>query len=179
VRVGYARLPLLTVWPHGYPRRMRPAMDAPWRASLPSPLTGRSRRRQTLSPDQRATNDREPLEQPRRPSEPAAPSGPDRIRVATWNLWWRFGDWHDRGPRILRELRAVQADVIGLQEAWGLGQQHQVAELAAHLGLHWAWVPSPRPERWQARLSDPARPLLRRARRKRGPEQVAHPDRPW
>jgi len=41
------------------------------------------------------------------------------VRLATWNLWWRFGDHAARAPGIRDELARVDADVVCLQEAWG------------------------------------------------------------
>src|SRR3954452_6398982 len=40
-----------------------------------------------------------------------------RIRVATVNLFARHGDWGRRRPALERALRALDADVLALQEA--------------------------------------------------------------
>ncbi len=40
------------------------------------------------------------------------------IRIATWNVWWRFGNWQSRHPAIARTLASLDADVITLQEVW-------------------------------------------------------------
>lgn len=81
------------------------------------------------------------------------------LRVATWNLWWRFGDHEARQSAIAAELVRVDADVVCIQEAWGEadegavagnvrvddeGSDHttQAGVLAAETGLpHWrsAW----------------------------------------
>ncbi|WP_232667440.1 endonuclease/exonuclease/phosphatase family protein [Pseudonocardia sp. TRM90224] len=64
-----------------------------------------------------------------------------RLRVATWNLWWRFGpDWAARQPAIAATLRMLDADVVALQEVWGSGGTTQVDRLAAQLGRHAAFV---------------------------------------
>lgn len=42
------------------------------------------------------------------------------LRVATWNLWWRHGDVAERAPAILEAIRAVDPDIIGLQEVCSL-----------------------------------------------------------
>jgi endonuclease/exonuclease/phosphatase family metal-dependent hydrolase len=76
------------------------------------------------------------------------------IRVGTWNLWWRFGDWDRRRRAIARVLELVDADVLGLQEVWSTERENQAEALAAHLGLHFVWAPSPRPERWRGRIGD-------------------------
>lgn len=61
----------------------------------------------------------------------------ERLRVATWNLWWRFGDDPDaRLAAIEATLRAVDADVVCLQEVWGRdGGIDQARTLADGLGL--------------------------------------------
>lgn len=60
------------------------------------------------------------------------------MRVATWNLWHRFGaDWQARGKAIAATLQTVDADVVCLQEAWteeATGRS-QAGDLAAALGL--------------------------------------------
>jgi len=87
------------------------------------------------------------------PPRPATGS-PTRepIRVMTWNLWWRFGDWTRRRHAILDVLREVDADVIGLQEVWADPDENLARWLADELGMHVAWSPSPAPQRWQRRL---------------------------
>ncbi len=46
------------------------------------------------------------------------------IRVATWNLWWRHGDWRARQRAIRETLRTVDADVLGLQEVCSREPDH-------------------------------------------------------
>jgi endonuclease/exonuclease/phosphatase family metal-dependent hydrolase len=77
------------------------------------------------------------------------------IRVATWNLWWRFGPWQQRRDAIAAVLAHAQPDVCGIQEVWAGPDEHQAALLADRLGMHWAWSPSPAPERWQERIGEP------------------------
>lgn len=89
---------------------------------------------------------------PRAVDAGAAPSAPDRARILTWNLWWRFGAWHKRRDAILAEIRRVAPDVCGLQEVWSFGEENLAGSIAAELGWHWAWAPSKAPERWQRRL---------------------------
>ncbi|MFF3939002.1 endonuclease/exonuclease/phosphatase family protein [Streptomyces phaeofaciens] len=78
------------------------------------------------------------------------------MRVVTWNLWWRFGPWEARQKAILSVLRELRPDVVGLQEVWAAGGENLAGWLADELGLHWAWAPSPAPERWRRRLPDAA-----------------------
>jgi endonuclease/exonuclease/phosphatase family metal-dependent hydrolase len=74
------------------------------------------------------------------------------IRVATWNLWWRFGAWAERDAAIRAVLQEVRPDVCGLQEVWAREGENQTASLARELGMHWEWLSSPEPARWRARL---------------------------
>lgn len=60
----------------------------------------------------------------------------DRVRIATWNLWWRFGDCDERAPLIVDRLRTSGADVIGLQEVWFDDEVNQAASIADALGFH-------------------------------------------
>jgi endonuclease/exonuclease/phosphatase family metal-dependent hydrolase len=75
-------------------------------------------------------------------------------RVVTWNLWWRFGDWQQRFELISAVLAEVRPDVVGLQEVWARGDVNAAGLLARRLGMHWAWVPSPHPQRWQRKIGD-------------------------
>ena len=66
-------------------------------------------------------------------------AGYGMIRVATWNVWGRFGPWEERWPAIVDELRTLDPDVIALQETWRDEQRTQAAMLAEELGYpHWA-----------------------------------------
>jgi endonuclease/exonuclease/phosphatase family metal-dependent hydrolase len=84
---------------------------------------------------------------------PADERQPDQaMKVATWNLWWRFGEWDQRLPAIRSVLGAARPDICGLQEVWLDGDRNLADELAGELGLHAVWVRSPQPERWHIRL---------------------------
>ena len=82
---------------------------------------------------------------------------PAPLRVATWNVWWRFGPWERRQELLARELQRIAADVVCLQEAHadvdgrrtpGHGEvtvdvdpdpdHDQAAWLAARCGLGWS-----------------------------------------
>lgn len=70
-------------------------------------------------------------------------SGPDfsdpiqsRLRVVTWNLWWRYGPWQERQPAIAATLERLDADVFAFQEIWEEGATSLAAELAKPLGYH-------------------------------------------
>jgi len=58
----------------------------------------------------------------------------DLWRIATLNIWNRSGPWDKRLPLIRDGLRALDADVIALQEVLAFGEQDQAKEIAAGLG---------------------------------------------
>lgn len=62
----------------------------------------------------------------------------DLVRLATWNLWWKFGPWEARQLPIATELDAVDADVVCLQEVWADDEHDQAETLAASSGRHMA-----------------------------------------
>ena len=72
------------------------------------------------------------------------PYGPlleTRLRVLTWNLWWRFGPWERRRPAIAATLAELRPDVVALQEVWGEpGGTDLAAELAGDLGYDHAYA---------------------------------------
>ncbi len=78
------------------------------------------------------------------------------MRVASWNLWWRFGDWKRRQSAIVDTLRRLRPDVIALQEVWATGHRTQAGVLAAELGMHDAFAPATCGDRWAARGGHPA-----------------------
>jgi len=51
------------------------------------------------------------------------------MRVATWNLWGRYGPWEDRLPIIEANLRTIDADIVCLQEAWDDETTSQPAQI--------------------------------------------------
>jgi endonuclease/exonuclease/phosphatase family metal-dependent hydrolase len=65
-----------------------------------------------------------------------------RLRVLTWNVWWRFGPWQARQPAIAATLRRIDADVVALQEVWAeVGGPNQAQLLADELGYEHAFAP--------------------------------------
>ena len=76
-------------------------------------------------------------------TDPEGPYGTlldTRLKVLTWNLWWRFGPWEARRPAIAATLARLDADVICLQEVWDTDADGCfAAELAEGLGFHHAY----------------------------------------
>ena len=69
------------------------------------------------------------------------------IRVATWNLWCRHGNWEERQPAIFSTLAGLNADIIGLQEV-STREPDQVEQLKSELGYHIAVSPDVEHDRW-------------------------------
>jgi hypothetical protein len=46
------------------------------------------------------------------------PLAGERIRILSWNLWWRFGPWEERLPAIVETVRRLDPDIACLQEVW-------------------------------------------------------------
>lgn len=55
------------------------------------------------------------------------------MRVATWNLWWKFGPWEQRQHPIATEIGRLDADVLCLQEVWADDEADQ-AEVLGRVG---------------------------------------------
>ncbi|MFB9378098.1 endonuclease/exonuclease/phosphatase family protein [Kineococcus gynurae] len=80
-----------------------------------------------------------------------------RVRILTWNVWWRFGDWRARREVLLDVIRDADPDVVGLQEVWGFADPADPEDnlawwLADRLGYRWEFSASSAPHRWQNRL---------------------------
>jgi endonuclease/exonuclease/phosphatase family metal-dependent hydrolase len=87
---------------------------------------------------------------PRTP--PRDPHGA-RLRILTWNVWWRFGDWRRRREALLRVLAEHAPDACGLQEVWAADDEGLADWLGERLGMHAVFSPSPAPQRGQHRLA--------------------------
>jgi len=57
-----------------------------------------------------------------------------RVRIATWNVWGRYGPWEARLPVIIENLSAINADILALQEVWDDDERNQAREIAKALG---------------------------------------------
>ena len=62
------------------------------------------------------------------------------VRVLTWNLWGRNGDWPRRLDAIAATMAEAAPDVCGLQEVWDAPDGNLAAELARRLGVEWHWA---------------------------------------
>ncbi len=85
-----------------------------------------------------------------------SPLRADRVRVVTWNLWWRYGAWRERRDAIIDELLRVKPDLCGLQEVWSDRGENLAVSVADELGLYMVYAPSPAPGKWQRKIGDPS-----------------------
>jgi endonuclease/exonuclease/phosphatase family metal-dependent hydrolase len=67
------------------------------------------------------------------------------MRVMTWNLWGRQGDWRRRRDAIASVITDTAPDVCGLQEVWDGPDGNLADQLAERLGLRSCWVQAHRP----------------------------------
>lgn len=77
------------------------------------------------------------------------------IRVLTWNLWWRFGDWRRRMEAVAAVLEEVRPDICCFQEVWSTEREDAAALLGERIGLaHVARSHADDPQRWQERIGE-------------------------
>jgi endonuclease/exonuclease/phosphatase family metal-dependent hydrolase len=69
------------------------------------------------------------------PYEPYGPVVETTMRVVTWNVWARYGEWEQRQAGIEEVLASVQPDVVCLVETWRAGDDSQVDRIARRLGV--------------------------------------------
>ncbi|QKG18535.1 endonuclease/exonuclease/phosphatase family protein [Actinomadura verrucosospora] len=67
--------------------------------------------------------------------EPYGPLIETTCRVATWNVWDRYGPYKEREAAIIEVLRDAAPDVLVLVEAWEDEDDSLAARLGAALGL--------------------------------------------
>ncbi len=67
-----------------------------------------------------------------------APYGPvveTSVRVVTWNVWGRYGQWEGRQAAIEDALVSVSPDIVCLVESWSSGTTTQAERVAQRLGM--------------------------------------------
>jgi endonuclease/exonuclease/phosphatase family metal-dependent hydrolase len=70
--------------------------------------------------------------------DPYAPYGPlveTTMRIVTWNVWGRFGDWMGRQAMIEDALATAVPDVVCLAESWSTPEANQPDLIAKRLGF--------------------------------------------
>jgi endonuclease/exonuclease/phosphatase family metal-dependent hydrolase len=66
--------------------------------------------------------------------EPYGPVVQSTMRVATWNVWGRYGDWERRHNAIEDVLVAAAPDLVCLVESWSAPAGSQPERVAGRLG---------------------------------------------
>jgi endonuclease/exonuclease/phosphatase family metal-dependent hydrolase len=67
-----------------------------------------------------------------------APYGPvveSSLRVVTWNVWGRYGQWQERQAAIEDSLVATDPDIVCLVESWSSAGTTQAGRIAERLGV--------------------------------------------
>ena len=57
------------------------------------------------------------------------------MRVVTWNVWGRYGQWQERQTAIEDSLVAVNPDIVCLVESWSSTETTQAERVAQRLGV--------------------------------------------
>jgi endonuclease/exonuclease/phosphatase family metal-dependent hydrolase len=71
------------------------------------------------------------------------------VRVVTWNVWGRFGQWQEREAAIEDALVATSPDIVCLVESWSSTESTQAEQVAQRLGLkHQLFVGDWQQEDW-------------------------------
>jgi endonuclease/exonuclease/phosphatase family metal-dependent hydrolase len=89
------------------------------------------------------------------------------VRVVTWNVWGRFGEWEGRGAGIEGVLAGVRPDLVCLTECWGAGDGDQAERVARAIGVdHSVFVWGIANEGWSSGVGIASRwPVTRHERR--------------
>jgi endonuclease/exonuclease/phosphatase family metal-dependent hydrolase len=85
-------------------------------------------------------------------SDPLQPYGPiveSSVRVVTWNVWGRYGEWHEREAALEAALEDCQPEVVCLVESWSTDKATQAERIAGRLGWpHLLFVGDRKQEGW-------------------------------
>ena len=67
--------------------------------------------------------------------QPYGPVVETTLRVATWNVWGRFGEWERRQEGIVAALAGASPDIVCLAESWSTPERTQAGAVADVLGF--------------------------------------------
>lgn len=83
---------------------------------------------------------------PSRQPKPYGPLVTSSCRVATWNVWGRFGDWQARQKGLISQVSSISPDILCLQESWETNSVRQTDLVGEALELphrystaDWPW----------------------------------------
>lgn len=69
------------------------------------------------------------------PLQPYGPVVESSVRIVTWNVWGRHGEWRQRQASLEAALENCQPDVVCLAESWSAEEATQSEAIASRLGL--------------------------------------------
>lgn len=67
--------------------------------------------------------------------EPYGPVAETTLRIVTWNVWGRYGNWRERQVGIEEALFAAAPDIVCLAESWSGPDAKQADLVAQRLGF--------------------------------------------
>src|SRR5262245_51397768 len=102
--------------------------------------------------------------------DPYAPYGAvveTSVRIVSWNVWGRYGDWAARQAGIEGVLAGAEPDVVCLVESWAAPDRRQVDLVGARLGFdHRVFEGDRQQDGWTSGLGVVSRwPIARHERR--------------
>lgn len=101
------------------------------------------------------------------PFQPYGPVVESLVRIVTWNVWGRYGEWRQRQAALEATLDDCQPDVVCLAESWSAEGGTQAERVADRLGLpHALFVGDWKEEDWTSGIGIASRwPIVRHEER--------------
>ncbi len=69
------------------------------------------------------------------PFQPYGPPVASTMRVVTWNVWVRYGNWAERQAALEVVLADSRPDLVCLVESWSVTEDNQPERVASRLGM--------------------------------------------
>jgi len=69
------------------------------------------------------------------PLQPYGPVVESSVRIVTWNVWGRYGEWRERQVALEAALVDCRPDVVCLAESWSAEEATQAEMIAGRLGM--------------------------------------------
>jgi endonuclease/exonuclease/phosphatase family metal-dependent hydrolase len=102
------------------------------------------------------------------PLQPYGPIVESSVRVVTWNVWGRYGEWRPRQSALEAALEDCRPDVVCLAESWSAEEATQAERVAGRLGMsHSLFVGDWKEEGWTSGIGVASRwPVARHEERR-------------
>lgn len=65
-----------------------------------------------------------------------------KVKVLSWNIWWKFENYIKRQELIFSELKKLKPDILCLQEVWEDDDGSQAKKIAKLLGYEYCYAKS-------------------------------------